>query len=200
MKEPTKRQLEVLGFIAHYIDVHTFPPTIREIATHFSISVKGAYDHIAALKKKGKLKYKDGRSRTLELISVENINGLIRIPVLGVIAAGRPIMAEENWDGFVTIHNSLVKKSGEYFALRVRGDSMDRAGIMDGDMAVVEKTASVDNGEIAVVQLDNKATLKRFFREEKRIRLQPENPDYPPIYIKEDVNVLGRLSAVFRSY
>ena len=107
MKEPTMRQREVLSFIIDFIHSRSYPPTIREIAENFSISVKGAYDHISALKRKGKLKFEDKRSRTMEVIRTGEeweYNNIVKIPVLGVVAAGRPILAEENWDGTVPVH------------------------------------------------------------------------------------------------
>jgi repressor LexA len=203
MKKPTKRQEEVLTFIAEYIREHTYPPTIREIADYFSISVKGAHDHVTALKKKGQIKQEDKRSRAMELVGEEYAgNRLLEIDILGTVAAGKPILSEEDKDGSIKIDASLLKKDRDYFAVRVRGDSMEGAGIMDGDTAVIEKQNSVRNGEIAVVMLDEAATIKTFYRESSRIRLQPENPKYSPIYCSsdEDVRVLGRVAHVFRSY
>lgn len=201
MKEPTKRQLEVLSFITEYLQAHSYPPTIREMADYFSISVKGAQDHITALKKKGLLKQGDKKSRTMELVRNYTENEeFLEIPVLGTVAAGRPILAEENRDGFIRLHRSLLKRNSEYFALRVRGDSMIDAGIMEGDLAVIEQQNMVRNGEIAVVMLDDAATLKTFFRENTRIRLQPANPRYSPIYCSRDVRILGRLAHLLRSY
>ena len=202
MKEPTERQKEVLDFIAGYINIHTYPPTIREVADFFSISVKGAHDHLAALKKKGLLKQGDKKPRTMELIKTgEERDDFIEIPILGTVAAGRPVLSLENMDGSIRLHRSYTKNTGKYFALRVKGDSMEDAGIMDGDTAVIEHGGMVKNGEIAVVMLDDDAvTLKRFFRENARIRLQPENSKYSPIYCSRDVRVLGRLAHILRSY
>jgi repressor LexA len=203
MKEPTSRQQEVLSFVIEYLRVHGFPPTIREIADYFSISVKGAHDHVKALQKKGVLRPGDKRSRTLELVNYgEDIfdTGNVKIPLLGTVAAGRPILAEENRDGFVRMHRAQLKKNREYFALRVRGNSMERAGILDGDTAVIEQQETAGNGEIVVVMLEDAATLKTFYRENSRIRLQPENPEYKPIYCSKDVRILGRLAHIIRSY
>jgi repressor LexA len=203
MREPTKRQEEVLTFIAEYINEHTYPPTIREIADYFAISVKGAHDHVTALKKKGLVKQDGKRSRTMELVWEGNRkNGVLEIDILGTVAAGMPILSEENKDGSIRLDNSFLKKNKEYFALMIRGDSMVGAGIMDGDTVVIEKQDTVRNGEIAVVMLDEAVTLKTFYRESTRIRLQPENSKYPPIFCSsdEDVRVLGRVAHVFRSY
>ena len=202
MKELTKRQKEVLSFIAAYIKDHAYPPTIREIADNFSISVKGAYDHITALKRKNHLKQDGKRSRAMELVhsDADEESGLIsKIPIVGTVAAGIPILSEENWEGTISLHQSMLKKNKTYFALWVRGDSMSGAGIMDGDMAIIEKINVVRNGEIAVAVVDEAVTLKRFFRESSRIRLQAENPAYKPIYC-QDLRILGRLAQVIRYY
>jgi repressor LexA len=202
MKELTKRQKEVLSFISNHINKHSYPPTIREIAEHFSISVKGAYDHVAALKRKNCLKQDGNRSRTMVLTdSKEDDNPRLftKIPVVGTVAAGVPILSEENWEDTLLLHKSSLKKNRTYFAVKVRGDSMQNAGIMDGDMAVIEKQNVVRNGEIAVAVVDDAGTLKRFFKESSRIRLQAENPDYKPIYC-QDVRILGRLAQIIRQY
>jgi len=202
MKEPTERQREVLDFIAGYINAHAYPPTIREVADFFEISVKGAHDHLTALRKKGLLKQGDKKSRTMELVKTEKegMEDFTDIPILGTVAAGRPIMAVENMDGSIKMHRSLLNKNAKYFALRVKGDSMEEAGIIDGDLAVIEQQNLVRNGEIAVVMLDDAVTLKTFYRESARVRLQPENAKYSPIYCGRDVRVLGKLASIFRSY
>jgi len=202
MKELTKRQKEVLSFIAGYIKNHPYPPTIRDIAEHFGISVKGAYDHITALKRKNYLKQDGKRSRTIELVHAkvdEDLGTVTKIPIVGTVAAGAPILSEENWEGTITLHQSVLKKNKTYFAVKVRGDSMSGAGIMDGDMAIIEKHNVVQNGEIAVAVVDEAVTLKRFFRENSRIRLQAENPAYKPIFC-QDVRILGRLTQIIRTY
>jgi repressor LexA len=203
VKEPTQRQWEVLSFIARFIEDRHFPPTIREIAKHFAVSVKGAYDHVTALQRKGYLTNKEGRSRTLEIVKnggKRKTEEFFKVPLLGTVPAGLPSIAAENQDGHLTVHRSMLKKSGTYFALAVRGDSMKGAGILEGDTAIVEQRTDLRNGDIAVVQVDDKVTLKRFYAEKDRVRLQPENPEYPPLYYSRDVRILGRLSAVIRMY
>jgi repressor LexA len=204
MKELTPRQREVLGFIIEFKRINTYPPTIREIGDHFDISVKGAYDHIDALRKKGFIKVEDRRSRTIEVIKTGGDSDkidtpVIEVPLLGTVAAGMPILSEENWEGSVPIHHSLLKKNAHYFALKVRGDSMIGAGITDGDIAVIEKQAHAENREIVVALVDEAVTLKRFFREGNRVRLAPENPNYKPIYTQH-IQILGRLAHIIRSY
>jgi repressor LexA len=203
MKEPTRRQQEVLLFISTFVVEHRYPPTIREVADHFEISVKGAYDHVAALRKKGKIRLDGRRSRTMEVVREDGgeepeTAGFVKIPILGVVAAGRPILAEENWDGSYPIHNSFLKKNKQYFGLRVRGDSMKDAGILDNDMALIQKQTTVRDGDIVVAVVDEAITLKRFYKEASRVRLQPENAAYNPIYSR-NVRVLGKLAYVIRA-
>ena len=202
MREATERQKEVINFISRYVNTHKYPPTIREVADHFSISVKGASDHLAALKKKGLLKQGDRKSRTLELVKPVKEDGenIIEIPILGTVAAGQPIMTEENIDGTIKMHRSFLRNAGKSFALRVKGDSMKDAGIVHGDIAIIEQRNSVRNGEIAVVMLEDSVTIKTFYKESTRIRLQPENAEYSPIYCSKNVRVLGKLAHIFRSY
>jgi repressor LexA len=200
MKELTDRQKEVLSFIRGYTEIHPYPPTIREVADYFSISVKGAHDHIAALKRKEYLKQADKRSRTMEIVRDAGSPGYIEIPILGTVAAGRPILSEQNFDGTLILHPSMLKKGKTYFALRVKGDSMSGVGINDGDTAIIEQQNIFRNGEIAVALMDDeKLTLKRIYRESTRIRLQPENPSYQPTY-SQNVKILGRLAKIIRSY
>jgi len=201
MREMTSRQKQVLSFIGEYIRKHSYPPTVREIAEHFTISVKGAHDHILALRKKGHLKQLDNRPRTMGLIhsKIGDPEDILEIPVLGTVAAGTPILSEENFDGNIVMHRGLLKKNKKYFALKVKGDSMSGAGILEGDTAIIEKQNTIKNGEIAVAVLDDAVTLKRFYKESARIKLQAENPAYKPIY-SQDVKILGRLATIVRSY
>jgi repressor LexA len=200
MKEPTVRQQEILSFIAKYIRNHFYPPTIREVADYFSISVKGAYDHIIALKKKGYLKQANNRSRTIELVGDNSFSNDIKIPILGTVTAGYPVLSEQNFEGTVLLHPSMIKKNKTYFAVKVKGDSMSGAGIHEGDIAIIEVRNTIKNGEIAVVLTDDeKVTIKRIFRESTRIRLQAENPSYQPFY-SQNVKILGRLDKIIRSY
>jgi len=207
MKELTERQKQVLSFIANYIKKNSYPPAIREIADHFEISVKGAHDHITALRKKGQLRQADKRPRTMGLThSRPEDADLVEVPLLGTVAAGVPLLAEENFDGNILIHRSMLKRNKKYFALKVKGDSMIGAGILEGDIAIIEKHNIVNNGEIAVVVVFDKdsseegVTLKKFYKESARIRLEAENPAYKPRYYTHDIKVLGRLSTVIRSY
>ncbi|HWR12937.1 MAG TPA: transcriptional repressor LexA [Rectinemataceae bacterium] len=199
MKQLTDRQQEILDFLTSFIEKNSFPPTVRETAKAFSISIKGAYDHIKALEKKGAIKLQENRSRALEIVSKKTVDeSVVEIPVLGSIAAGNPILAEENWAGTIRIPAEYLR-TGKCFALRIQGDSMRDAGIQSGDMAIIEQRPTAENGEIVAALIEDSATLKRFFKENNRIRLQAENPDYAPIYT-QDVRILGKLKAIIRSY
>lgn len=200
MKLMTQRQRQILDYIKEYVGDHSFPPTIREISERFEISVKGAYDHVKALERKSAIRCNTNRSRAIEVLDGRNDGPTIRrIPLLGRVAAGRPIFAEENLDGTVELPSSMLR-GGEHFALQVAGDSMTGAGIFDGDIAVVSKQTTANNGEIVVAMVDDEAvTLKRFYKESNRVKLQAENGAYPPIYTQE-VRILGRLAHVIRSY
>ena len=203
MKGLTLRQKEVLGFIRTFISEHKFPPTIREISEFFRISPKSAHDHVLALGKKGVLSFNKNRSRTIEILDGGGIReeGLRRIPILGTVAAGNPVFADENLEGYMKVSERYLK-NGDYFALRVKGDSMINAGILEGDMAIISKQSEVRSGDIVVALVnDENATLKRFYEEKNRVRLEAENPDYKTRYEqKGNVLILGRLAHVMRSY
>jgi len=199
MKNLTIRQREVLAFLDSFIKKNHFPPTIREISAHFSITPKAAHDHIRALKAKGVIKAEDGRSRAIELIQMEEKEPVSReIPIVGSVAAGKPIFADENYEGYIAVPVSLTGKN-PCFAVKVRGDSMREAGIMDGDIAIIEQRSTATDGDIVVALLEDSVTLKRFFKEKGRIRLAPENPEYKPIYTN-DVRILGKLKGLVRHY
>jgi len=200
MKTLTTRQQEVLDFIGRFIEDHTYPPTIREIADHFAISVKGAYDHVKALERKGRIHIGENRSRTLEIVrdAKPADESVVEVPLLGEVAAGKPIFAEENVSGSIAVP-AAVAHGASCFALTVRGDSMINAGILNGDIAIIEKTPEAENGQIVVAMIDDAVTLKRFFRENSRIKLVPENPNYAPIY-SQDVKILGRIRGIIRTY
>jgi len=201
MKGMTARQREVFDFIRSFIRSKRYPPTIREIAENFGFSVKGSYDHVKALQKKGFIRCAGNRSRAIEVVAdseAERQPNLVSVPVLGAVAAGRPLFAEENLTGWIQVPAASLKK-GQHFALQVRGDSMKDAGIMDGDVVVVSHQETAENGEIVVAMVDEAVTLKRFFVERNRVRLKAENPKYPPLYT-QNVRILGRLAFLMRSY
>lgn len=203
MKDLTDRQLQVLQFIQDYTEKNVCPPTVREIADYFGISLKAVQDHIAALRKKGFLSQSEKRSRSLRVLRDSRPDGtgkrIVDVPLLGTIAAGTPIFADENTEKILHLPDNLLAANNTYFALHVRGDSMINAGILNGDIAVIRQCETASDGEIVAALIDDSATLKRFFKEASRIRLQPENDDYRPIY-SQNVRILGVLASIIRSY
>ncbi len=200
MKGLTARQRQVLEFIKGYIKDQRYPPTVREIAQHLDISVKGGYDHLKALEKKKVLHCNLNRSRAIQILEPgePELDGHESVPLLGMVAAGRPLFAEENREGTIHLPGGMLG-TGRHFALRVRGDSMRDAGILEGDITVVRHQNTADNGDIVVALVDEAVTLKRFFLEKNRVQLRSENPAYPPIYT-QNVRILGKLSFLIRNY
>lgn len=203
MRTITDRQKEVLTFIADFTEDNHFPPTVREISDHFNISLRAVQDHLAALQKKGYLTTEQKRSRSIRILVDERKREdkifMSKVPLLGTVAAGRPLLSEENLDGYVNLTEPFVKPGKTYFALRVRGTSMINAGILEGDLAVIEQADTALDGQIVVAVLDEAITLKRYYKESSRVRLQPENPDMQPIYC-QDVRIVGILSNIVRTY
>lgn len=201
MRQITDRQKEVLTFISSFSEENSFPPTVREISDHFGISLRAVQDHIAALQKKGYLSQCQKRSRSIRVLvdSKEPKPFMSRVPLLGTVAAGKPLLSEENLDGYVNLTEPFVRPGKNYFALRVRGTSMINAGILEGDLAVVEQTATAVDGQIVVAVIDDAITLKRYYKEATRVRLQPENPAFQAIYC-QDVRIVGILSNIVRTY
>ena len=203
MRQITNRQKEVLNFISDFTEENNYPPTVREISIHFGITIRAIQDHILALQKKGYLSQSQNRARSLRVLSDtrERSESLYvgKVPLLGSVAAGKPLLSAENLDGYVNLTEPFVRPGKSYFALRVRGESMLNAGILDGDLAVVEQASTADNGQIIVAVIEDAITLKRYFKEPQRIRLQPENPAFQPIYCT-DVRIVGILSNIVRTY
>ena len=159
-------------------------------------------DHIAALQKKGFITIKPKSSRSIRVMQNEDVESgafIRRVPVLGTVAAGKPLLSEENLDGFVNLTEPFVRPGKSYFALRVRGTSMINAGILEGDLAIVEQQETAVNGQIVVAVINDAITLKRYFREDGRVKLQPENPEFQPIYCT-DLRIVGVLSNIVRTY
>ena len=201
MKDLTERQQQILQFISDYTEENSFPPTVRETAEHFSVSLKAIQDHFTALTKKGYLLKDEKRSRSLKVLGnvTKKANKGYKIPVLGSVAAGKPIFCEEDYENTIYLSEPFVRPGNSYFALHVRGSSMINAGIVDGDLAIIKQQTTAEDGDIVVAIIDDSVTLKRFFREPTRVRLQAENPDFNPIYC-QDVKVLGKLSHIIREY
>ena len=201
MKELTERQQQILQFISDYTEENSFPPTVRETAEHFFFFLKAIQDHFTALTKKGYLLKDEKRSRSLKVLGnvTKKANRGDKIPVLGSVAAGKPISCEEDYENTIYLSEPFVRPGNSYFALHVRGSSMINAGINDGDLAIIKQQTTAEDGDIVVAIIDDSVTLKRFFREPTRVRLQAENPEFNPIYC-QDVKVLGKLSHIIREY
>jgi len=199
-KDLTDKQQQILSYIKDAIADSGFPPTVREIGDKFGITVKGAYDHMKAIEKKGFIKTEHNKSRAIVIIDndTEIKSTGLSIPLLGRIAAGSPILAEENIEDYLSFPEEMFSK-GEYFALTVKGDSMIEGGIFDGDIAVIKKQNTSNNGDIVAALIDDEATLKVFQKTSNAIRLMPKNSAYKPIECT-DVSIMGKLAAIFRKY
>ena len=196
----TKRQKEIFDFIRRYASRYGYPPTVREIGKAVGLhSSSTVHAHLANLEKVGLLRRDPTKPRAIELL-VDRAKRAVRgpgLPVVGHVAAGEPVLAEENIEEYVQLPSVIGGEQGDYI-LRVRGDSMRDAGILEGDYVVVSAADDADNGEIVVALLEDEATVKRFYREKDRVRLQPANKAYKPIRTR-DARVLGRVVGVYRS-
>lgn len=207
-KALTDRQQTIFNFIKNSIELNGYPPTYREIGFEFEISSTfGVKRHIDALIKKGYLNITENSGRTLT-INEPYSNSFIKpaevieLPILGRVAAGQPILAEENIEGTFCVHKSLIGGKSDCFGLRVKGDSMINAGIFEGDVVIVNPQKDANNGEIVVALLGNEATLKKFERNNNSITLIPENDKYDKINITntDDFSIVGKALGVFRWY
>jgi len=203
----TKRQQEIFDFIKKYSAKYGYPPTVRDIGKAVGLaSSSTVHAHLSNLEKIGLLRRDPSKPRALELLdravgsAVDNVRSVVEspgLPVVGAVAAGQPVLAEENIEDYVKVPAQIGGEDGE-FILRVRGDSMVDAGILEGDHVVVRKQETASDGEIVVALVGEEATVKRFFREADHVRLQPENTAYEPIRSK-DVQILGRVVGLYRS-
>jgi repressor LexA len=196
--EPTAKQLSVLKFIKKHIVKKSLPPTVREIAGHFGFaSPLSAQLHIAALIKKGYLKKTPFKQRALEVVGHKPAEDT-KIPLLGRVRAGEPILASENIEDYINIDRNIFKvKDG--FALKVIGNSMINAGIFEGDIVLIAPDAEVVNKDIVVALIGEEATIKRFFLKKNTVRLVPENNDMKPITLKGgEVTIIGKVAGVMR--
>jgi repressor LexA len=195
----TKRQKEIFEFIRRYAGKYGYPPTVREIGKAVGLhSSSTVHAHLANLEKSGLLRRDPSKPRAIELL-VDRAKKVIRqpgLPLVGQVAAGQPVLAEENIEEYLDVPDMVGGEDGDY-VLRVRGDSMKDAGILEDDYVVVRPADDADNGEIVVALIGEEATVKRYFREADHIRLQPENEAMEPIRTTE-AKLLGRVVGVFR--
>lgn len=184
-KELTARQKEVYEFIRECITSNGLPPTIREVGAKFGMSSTNAVrDVLNALERKGFITRREGISRGIELTTPLS-GDYVNVPLIGRIAAGMPLTAHENIEGSFAVDRSFVPGE-EIFSLKVQGDSMVNAGIYNGDFVLVKKQVTAEKGDIVVAVIGDEATVKRFYPERRRVRLEPENPDYGPIIVDKN--------------
>jgi len=202
-KDLTTTQEKVLNFLKNYLRKKGFPPTLREIASHFGLKgPKAPQKTIAILERKGYLRRIPGGSRAIEILggSPFHAGQILSLPILGRVRAGEPILAIENIEGYINLDKSLVS-SEDVFLLRVQGDSMIEAHIQDGDFALVKPQPNAENGEIVVALIEDEATIKRIFMKKDLIRLEPANPSMEPIVVRKGekkISIVGKVVGIFR--
>jgi repressor LexA len=198
----TKRQQEIFDFIKRYSAKYGYPPTVRDIGKAVGLaSSSTVHAHLANLEKVGLLRRDPSKPRAIELLdkATDAVKSMVKpagLPLVGQVAAGQPVLAEENIEEYVEIPEAVGGDQGEY-VLRIKGDSMKNAGILEGDLVVVRPQEVAEDGDVVVALVGEEATVKRFFRESDHIRLQPENEALEPIRSKE-VRVLGRVVGLLR--
>jgi repressor LexA len=199
----TERQQEVLGFIQEFSETHGVPPTVREIGGRFHVTPRAAFDHLRALERKGYLRRRSTEGRSSRALTLAVPRSTAReVPILGRIAAGAPLLAEENRDGTLPLDPAWIGGRGDdVFGLRVRGESMINAHIVEGDLVLVRRQDHAQSGDIVVALVDGEATVKRFGRDGRVVLLRPEHPTMAPIVIREgekDVRILGKVVGLVR--
>ena len=199
----TKRQREILNYLSSYADENRYAPSFEEIASQFGYSsLATVHEHLSNLERKGYIKRSYNESRAIEILPSEVFPRAAELPLLGTVAAGSPIEAVDA-DESLTVPDDFVRRNGNHYVLRVRGNSMMDEQIRDGDYVVVNERVRADNGEMVIALLDgNAATVKKFYRErDGRIRLQPANEAMAPIYVHEnDIRIQGVVVGVLRKY
>ena len=198
----TEREREIYEYIVNAIRNEGYSPSVRDICNALGMkSTSTVHTYLERLERKGVIQKESGKSRTLR-VENETVRGAqtVRVPIVGKVAAGMPILAVENYEGFIDFPRPGTNVSGsDLFALRIQGESMIEAGILDGDLIIVEKRTIAEDGEIIVALVDDEATVKTFYRDGDRFRLQPENSSMEPIYVRELV-ILGKVVACMRFY
>jgi repressor LexA len=201
--ELTDRQQSILDFIVEEIQRQGYPPTLREISRRFGISsTQGVRRHIDALEKKGYI-VRDSGARSIsvssDILDLSSRQDSISVPLLGEVAAGQPIFADENVEERIVVSSDWIGPRGEHFFLKVKGYSMADA-ILPGDLVLVEKAAVAHNGEIIVALMDDEATVKRFYKKGSEIRLRSDNPEFEDIVPSDNLQIIGRVTALMRRY
>ena len=196
----TEKENDVYRYICEATELNGYSPSVRDIQEALGIkSTATVHSYLNKLESKGYIQKAQGKSRTLRVETAPSFPNSANVPILGQVAAGLPILAQENCEGYIEFCPPKGVLRGELFALKVKGESMIEAGILNGDYVIVNRTNYVDNGDIAVVLIGDEATVKTFYRENGYFRLQPENRDMVPIITKE-VYILGKVIANIRYY
>jgi len=197
----SSKQLEIYEFIKNQVNAKGYPPSVREICEAVNLSsTSTVHGHLTRLEKKGLIRRDPTKPRAIELLQEHhNKKEMVDIPIIGKVTAGIPILAQESIEDYLTIPLDFVNSTNELFILKVQGDSMIEAGIHDNDLAIIEKTSVAANGDIIVALIENEATIKRFFKENGHVRLQPENSTMEPIIV-DNCKILGKLSGIYRKY
>jgi repressor LexA len=203
----TERQREVLDFIRDFSQRNSYPPSVRDICEAVGLSsTSSVHAHLNSLEEKGFIRRDGSSARAITILGDDEMQGegpteivrnIVSLPLLGQVAAGVPIEAQEDINEMLPLPRQVVGDTAS-FMLTIRGDSMIEAGILDGDYVVVREQPTASNGEIVVALIDSEATVKTFYREPDRIRLQPENALMEPIYVRDDVTILGKVIALLR--
>ena len=202
-EELSTKQMEVLRFIKGELNKKGYPPSVREICGAVSLkSTSTVHGHLERLEKKGYIRRDPSKPRAIEVLDGDNFmpsrKEMVNVPIIGKVAAGVPILAHENIEDYFPIPVDFLGNQ-ESFMLIVKGDSMINAGILDGDYIIVQKQNTARNGDFVVALINDEATVKTYYKEKNYFRLQPENPYLLPIIVKE-VNILGKVIGVFRSF
>ena len=200
MSELKDKQLLIYEFLKDFTSQKGYPPTVREICKAVGLkSTSSVHGHLKQLEKEGLIKRDPTKPRALEIVDSVIKKEMINVPIIGKVTAGLPILANENIEDSFPLPLDYVKHNNDLFMLKVSGSSMIKAGILDGDLALIEKTQTASNGDKIVALIENEATLKTFYRENNHIRLQPENDEMEPIIV-DNCSILGKLIGIYRTY
>lgn len=205
MERLTPRQQMIFEFIKDTVRTKGYPPSVREIGEGIGLrSSSTVHAHLSRLEHKGYIRRDPTKPRAIEVLMPDSPlpphlqpTQLVPVPMLGRVSAGVPVLAEENIEGYINLPQDIVRQGVSQFCLKIKGDSMINAGILDGDTVLVRQQNYAENGEIIVAILGDEATVKRFYRLKDKVKLQPENPAYEPIYSRDAI-ILGKVVAVFR--
>ena len=200
MSDLNDKQLLIYKFLKDFTSQKGYPPTVREICKAVGLkSTSSVHGHLKHLEKEGLIKRDPTKPRALEIVDSVVKKEMINVPIIGRVTAGLPILANENIEDSFPLPLDYVKHNNDLFILKISGSSMIKAGIIDGDFAIIERTQTASNGDKIVALIENEATLKTFYRENDHIRLQPENDEMEPIIV-DNCSILGKLIGIYRTY